>query len=123
MRSTCVNKGDYLLVEVAGTYTFKGLIATIHQVAEHCRQEKLSKVLIDLRNVSGNPNNFERYQFGLEIVQAWGREIRAAVVAPAGVSTRMTENTAVNRGAQMKVTTSLDEALGWLELKQEAKDA
>ena len=123
MLSTCTNKGDYLLIEVTGTYTFKGLITTIHEVAEHCRQEKLGKVLIDLRNVSGRPNNFERYQLGLEIARVWGNEIRAAVVAPVGVGTRMTENTAVNRGAQMKATTSMDEAMGWLELKQEPKHA
>ena len=123
MLSICTNKGDYLMIEVTGTYTFKALIATIHEVAEHCRQEKLGKVLIDLRSVSGRPSNFERYQFGLEIVKVWGREIRAAIVAPVGMGTRMTENTAVNRGAQMKVTTSMEEALGWLELKQEQKHA
>jgi hypothetical protein len=111
--------GDYLLVEAGGTYSLKYMLATIHEVAEHCRRENLNKVLVDLRTMQGNPNIFERYLLGIEIVRAWGQGIRAAIVVRAEITNRMTENTAVNRGAQIRVKTSTAEALQWLEIEQE----
>lgn len=111
--------GEYLLVEPAGAYSLKYLLATIHEVAEHCRRENLTKVLIDLRAVEGSPNIFERYLLGLEIARKWGQTLKASILVRAEVANRMTENTAVNRGARIRVKTSLDEALQWLELKQE----
>lgn len=121
--STCRNMGDHLWVEASGTYSLKYMLATIQEVAEHCRKEKLNKVLIDLSNMEGNPNIFERYLLGIEIVRAWGQEIRAAIIVRKEATNRMTENTAVNRGARIRVKTSLDEALQWLEIEQERDHA
>lgn len=123
MISTCVNQGDHLWIEVTASYSFKRLIVTIHEVAEHCQREKLNKVLIDLRNMNGNPNTFERYLLGLEIARTWGPQIRAAILVRPEISSRMTENTAVNRGAQIRVKSRLDEALEWLEIKKEQEHA
>ena len=123
MISACVNQGDHLWIEVSATYTFRTLILAIHEVAEHCQREKLNRVLIDLRSMHGNPNTFERYLLGLEIARTWGHQIRAAIVVRPEVSSRMAENTAVNRGAQIRVKSRLDEALEWLEIKKEPEHA
>jgi predicted nucleotidyltransferase len=120
---TCRNMGDHLWVEAGGTFSLKSMLATIHEVAEHCRQENLNKVLVDLRTLHGDPNIFERYLLGLEIARVWGHKIRAAIVVRPEISSRMAENTAVNRGARIRVKTHLDEALEWLEIDQEQEHA
>ena len=115
--STCRNKGDYLFIEVSEPYSLKLFISAIHEVADHCRKENLYKVLIDLRKVEGNPSIFDRYLLAIEIVRLWGSRIKAAVLARPGMINRMTENTAVNRGAKLRAVSDMESALKWLEVK------
>ena len=115
--TTCQNMGDYLFVEVNEPYSLKLILSTINEVADHCRDENLNKVLIDARKMEGDPNIFDRFQIGIEIVKAWDSRIKAAVIARPNVISRVTENTAVNRGARVFITSELDVALKWLELE------
>jgi hypothetical protein len=115
--STCQNKGDYLFVEVSEAYSLDILMSTIHEVAEHCRKENLNKALIDLRQMEGSPNIFDRYRIGIEIAKAWGAKIKVAVIAKPGVVNRMAENTAVNRGAKLMTVFDEETALTWLEIE------
>ena len=115
--STCQNMGDYLFFEVSEPYSLKLLIATIHEVADHCQTENLNKVLVDLRSMEGNPNIFERFQLGLEISKTWGSKLKVAYVAKPGIINRVMENTAVNRGASVLGTPDMAEAFKWLEVE------
>ena len=115
--STCQNMGDYLFVEVSEPYSLNKLIATIHEVAEHCQKENLNKVLVDISKMDGSPPMFDRYRLGLEMVKAWGPRIKVAVIARPGMVNRMTENTAVNRGAKVMAASDVETALDWLEVE------
>jgi hypothetical protein len=117
--STCINKGDHLWVEVKGAYSLQLLLSAIHEIADRCRDENLNKVLIDLRNMDGNPKLFDRFQIGMEIVKAWGSRIKVAVIAKPGIVNRMMENTAVNRGVKLFSTTSSEDAAQWLEIESQ----
>ena len=102
--STCQNKGDYLFVEVSEPYSLDLFMSTIRDVADHCRKDNLNKVLIDLRKMDGGLNILDRYRIGIEIAKAWGSKIKVAVITKPSIVNRMTENTAVNRGAKLMVT-------------------
>jgi len=115
--SICQNKGDYLCVEVNEPYSLHLFMTTIHEVAEHCRDENLNKVLIDLRKAEGNPNIFDRYRMGIEIAKTWGTRLKVAIIGRPGVVNRMTENTAINRGAKLMVAFDEETALAWLEIE------
>jgi len=115
--STCQNMGDYLFIDVDEPYSLKLFLSTIHEVADHCRKENLNRVLIDLRKMEGSPNVFDRYEVGIEIVKAWGARIKVAVIARPSILNRMTENTAVNRGAKLLATSEMEDALKWLEVE------
>jgi hypothetical protein len=108
--------GDYLFVEVSEPYSLHLFLSTIHEVADHCQKDNLNKVLIDINKMTGSPNIFDRYRVGVEIAKTWGPRIRAAVITKPGITNRMTENTAVNRGAKLMVTSDRETALKWLEL-------
>ena len=113
--STWQNKGDYLFVEVSDPYSLKLAISTIHEVADRCRSENLYKVLIDMSKVEGHLSIFDRYLVGIEIVRVWGSRIKAVVLARPNMINRVTENTAVNRGAKLHVVSDMESALKWLE--------
>jgi hypothetical protein len=115
---TCQNKGSHLFVEVSGLYSLELLMSTVHKVADHCREENLNKALIDLRNMQGDPSILDRYKVGIEIANVWGPRIKAAVIAKADVIDHMGENTAVNRGANLTVTSDEDQALKWLGIEK-----
>ena len=111
------NKGEYLYAEISGVYSLEMFISAIHEVAEHCKSENLKKVLIDLRNVDGNPSILDRYLFGIEIANTWGPILKVAAVGNTEVINQMAENTAVNRGANLWATPDMELALTWLEIE------
>lgn len=113
---TFVNKGNYLLVEVSGIYSQKFFIELVREIAKHGKNENFDKVLVDIRNVEGDPSIFDRYQIGLEISRTWGKNIQVAAVAREDVISLMIENVAVNRGANFQVFTKVESALEWLNL-------
>ena len=115
--STWQNKGDYLFVEVSEPYSLKLAISTIHEIADQCRAENLYKVLIDMSKVEGHLSIFDRYLVGIEIVRLWGSRIKAVVLAKPSMINRVTENTAVNRGAKLQVVSDMASALQWLEVE------
>jgi len=115
--TTCINKGEYIYVEVNEPYSLKLLLSAIHEVADHCQTDHLDKVLIDLRKMAGNPTIFDRFQLGIEIARTWGSRIRAAAITSLPVMSRIGENAAVNRGATLLITTTMDAAMKWLEVK------
>jgi len=115
---TCQNKGDFLLAEVNRPYSLEVFISTVHKVAEHCREENLNKALIDLRNMQGDPSILDRYRTGIEIANVWGPRIKVAVIGRADVIDHMGENTAVNRGAKIMVTSEEAQALEWLGVEK-----
>ena len=83
-----------------------------------------SRVLIDASGVTGAPTQDERYMLGLFVAaeqrilaaQTPPREVQVAVFAhrPLVDPDRFAETVAVNRGAKVKVSERLDEALAWL---------
>lgn len=111
------NKGEYLYAEISGVYSLEMFISAIHEVAEHCKNENLKKVLIDLRNVDGNPSILDRYHFGVEIAKTWGPIIKVAAVGKTEVINQMAENTALNRGANLWATPDIELALQWLGIE------
>jgi hypothetical protein len=114
---TCQNNGDHLLVEVSEPYSIDQLLLTIHEVANHCRTDNLNKVLIDIRKMIGSPNIFDRYRMGIEIARTWGPKIKVAVITKPGFTNRVTEDTAVNRGAKLFITSNVETAVKWLEIE------
>jgi len=115
--TTYINKGEYLFVEVNESYSLRLLLSTIHEVADHCQTDHLDKALIDLRNMEGSPTIFDRFQIGIEIARVWKSRIKVAVVARSNIISRVAENTAVNRGATLWITTTMEAAMKWLELQ------
>ncbi|MCX6142719.1 MAG: hypothetical protein NTZ35_05815 [Ignavibacteriales bacterium] len=87
------------------------------------RGRRISKLLIDARNVTGTISAMERIDFSVIVAKAVfgedGSRIMKVAIAgnePLVDPARFAETVAVNRGAQAEVTLDLDEALKWLDM-------
>jgi len=111
------SRSAYLFVEVAESYSRALLLTIIQGVADRCQKEDVYKVMVDLTQMEGNPNILDRYTIGVEVARICGATIQCAAIAKQSVTNYMVENVAVNRGAKLKVVSTLEEAMKWLELE------
>ena len=112
-------KDEYLNVEVSGVFDSVKAKEFIRQILATSQQHSLSKILVDIRNVEGPIPTMGRYELACFMAAEQVVPVRLAVLefhrqVP---DNRFFENVAENRGAIVKVTTSLEEALEWLEIK------
>ena len=83
-----------------------------------------SKVLIDGRQITGNPTVFERFLYGtfaacatLEVLHTHNLKLKFAYVIhePLRDSERFGENVATNRGMEVRTFEDMNEAVQWLK--------
>jgi hypothetical protein len=115
---TYVNKGNYLLVESDEPYSLALFMVIIHEIAQQCKQSNLSKALVDISKMTGNPSIIDRYETGVEISKYWGAKIQVASVVEESLINFVAETVAVNRGANFKVFSEIGPALEWLEVDE-----
>lgn len=114
----------YLRAVVSGTYSLRAAQDAYDRAVKTAVASGHSRVLIDASSVSGAPTQDERYRLGLFVAaeqrilaaQTPPREVQVAVFAhqPLVDPSRFGETVAINRGAKVKVSERLDEALAWL---------
>ena len=114
--------GDFSLAEAKNAY-----VQTLEAVALH----KMTKVLADCRNLKGTMTFMERFEYSTfvaqEITKASGMGVsrctRFAYVSkpPFFDRTKFSETVAVNRGATVLTTDSMEEAMKWLEIDPDNK--
>lgn len=108
---------DYVLMIPEGPYDLKKYQDAIREAENFCRQNGLKKIVADITKNEGNIPVVDRFQLGIEMANILGSKIRMAILAPSGIIDKLGENTAVNRGGRVFVTSSKEEALAWLNEK------
>ena len=115
---------NYLRAIVSGEYNLRGAQDVYDQAIKIAVAGGQSRLLLDASRVTGAPTQDERYMLGLFV--AAEQRILASKTPPAEVQVavygrqplidpeRFGETVAVNRGAKVKVSEHLDEALSWL---------
>lgn len=114
----------YLRAIVSGDYSLRAAQDIYDQAIKIAVAGGQTRILIDASRVTGTPTQDERYMLGLFV--AAEQRILASRTPPAEVQVavygrqplidpeRFGETVAVNRGANVKVSERLDEALSWL---------
>ena len=114
----------HLRATVSGPYNLREAQDLYDQIVKAAVAAGQTRILIDASRVVGSPTQDERYMLGLFI--AAEQRILAAKTPPIDVQVavvgrrplidpdRFAETVAVNRGAKVKVSEELDEALAWL---------
>lgn len=124
LRVELESRKHYLRAAVSGAYSLRAAQDVYDQVVKAALANGHTRALIDASGVSGVPTQDERYMLGL-FVAAEQRilasktpqlTVQVAVFGhrPLIDPDRFAETVAVNRGAKVKVSERLDEALAWL---------
>jgi hypothetical protein len=122
---------DFLRVHLTGEFSLAeakdAYVRTLEAVALH----KMTKVLADCRNLKGAMTVMDRFEYSTfvaqEIARASGTGVsrctRFAYVSkpPFFDRKKFSETVAVNRGANVLTTDSMEEALRWLEIETDNK--
>ena len=121
------SRQHYLRATVSGAYSLRQAQDVFDETVRAAVAAGHSRVLIDASGVSGAPTQDERYILGLFV--AAEQRILASRNPPIDVQlaiygrqplidpNRFGETVAVNRGAKVKVSERLEEALTWLGVK------
>ena len=116
---TFEKKDDVLWVTAAGTRSFEAVLAMSKDILAALAENKVKKVLIDVRALEGRLGTIDSY----EIVDQHFRKIQdRSVITHCAIvdlkefehSYRFFENLATNRGFTLRIFPDTDQALAWL---------
>jgi len=111
---------DYLHVEVSGEFDLSRTKELIRHVFEVARQHDLCKIFVDRREMKGPVGDLEQFQLAEFLAKEQGTGRCRMTILKTGRKVpmdRFFEPVALNRGANLKVTTDLEEAFKWLDIK------
>jgi hypothetical protein len=107
-------EGDALFCTVSGPYSLAGAL----RLADQVRAERLAcgatRVLVDIRGVSGDIPSLDRYRLGIYCAEKPKRAKRLAIVARRETINWMFENVASNRGVPTCESADPRYAESWL---------
>lgn len=109
----CEPRHDRLDVTVTGRWALAAFRPLLEGIRDACERHGLRPVLVDARAVPDNIAAAERYEAGKQIA-AMLPGLKIALLFDPARTTRLAENTAVNRGADMAIFGAPDEAMAWL---------
>ncbi len=114
-------ESNHILVIAQGAYEQSDALDCYRKAFDAARKEKISKILIDGRKITGMPTMGDRFESGVLLSELTRGKVGTPVIKVAIVGSEPTvdpglfgENVAHNRGVLGKVTTNLNEALEWL---------
>ena len=109
------DQNDHLFVVAEGERTAEGLQQAHEQLADYCRANSTTHVLVDARKVRGALGTMDLYELasGLQPIRDAGVE-RLAIVMNADEIDGFAENVAVNRGYPIRMFSKVDTARAWL---------
>jgi hypothetical protein len=114
---------DHTRVDVAGEFEATEAREVLRTALALALQNGHSKLLVDARQVTGNPRTMERFDLGENLARYYhetrgDRLVRIALVGkePLVDPQKFGVLVAANRGVPVMVTTDIEEALRWLEV-------
>ena len=106
--------GSVLFCEVSGPYSLAAFLQLADRVNAERETRKAGRVLVDIRNVTGDIPHLDRYRLGIYVAERPKHAERLAVVARREIINWMFENVATNRGLPTCVTADQRYAENWL---------
>ena len=104
----------YLLVRATGPFDADACRAAFGDVARICTERELARVLVDARAIREVVSIADRFGLANNVVQSRLPRMAILVTEANAHHSRTFENTALNRGAQVRTTADAGEASGFL---------
>jgi hypothetical protein len=107
-------RDGYLFMHVVGQWRLSDIQELVTMIRLEAARRGYTHVLVDMLGVSGKPSEADRFAVGLAATSPPRGHLKVAILYPADLINKLAENTAVNRGAQLLVTSDGEAALIWL---------
>jgi len=104
---------DCLACTITGQWVTAELKIFIDTIAEELKRRHCHRVLTDMASVIGPPPDLDRFDIGKYVASALP-DIKVAIVYHKVLANTLFEDTAVNRGAEIKVFPDRESALQWI---------
>lgn len=120
LKNTYELRSGYLYVKVTGEFDLPSARAVTLEWVERARVHAINRVLCDITLVNGYDDDHTPTMIRFELAEFAGKAIpnnlKLAIMQREQLLSRdrFVENVMVNRGARVRVTSSLNEALEWL---------
>jgi hypothetical protein len=105
---------DFTSVKVTGHATLAAFAQLILKVGAQTRNRGDKRVLVDLLGVEGQLKFTEHFRLGEEAAAHLQHLDKVASVVPVDKITHTSEKAAVQQGLQLRVFTSMNDAIRWL---------
>ncbi len=110
----------YLRIATSGTVSMQNIERLGGQVREVCERHGINNVVIDCRGMKGALTVGEMYAATPKFVNAMGQLIRAAYINPPPdwipEDDKFSRNVAYNRGGNLELFASEEDAVAWFSL-------
>ncbi len=110
-------QGNYLLVEASGKWDWEKINKMIVAIRTKADELRCHRILFDTRNLESPKAELHRFLIGETIAREWPPPFKVAEVSRENTSSKLVENTAVNRGAIYTIFYNRKQALEWLSAK------
>lgn len=109
------NKTDYLLVGISGKFNLREMQSFFNEIKSQLVGQKLNKILADISGMDmSEMSDFERFAISEGLTKAFDINYKFAVVMKKEMYHGFGENVILNRGVNMKIFFSIDEAKEWI---------
>jgi hypothetical protein len=105
---------EFTSVKVSGPATLAEFVAFIAEFGAETHRHGDKRALVDLLEVQNEFKFTDHFRIGEAAAQELKHLERLASVVPAGQITHTSEKVAVKQGLQLRVFTSMSEAIRWL---------
>lgn len=110
-------RADHLHVTAEGPYDNERARAGLGEALRECQARGLSRVFVDGRGITTYVSIADRYDLATMLAEHGRGRLRMAILVSAeNMFTKTLEDTATNRGAYIRTTDSMQEALEYLGL-------
>ena len=112
---------DHARLTVTGRFDAPRARTELSTLLSRCEAAGTTKLLVDIRGVTTIISIADRYDLATHLVNQGRGKLRIAVVVSAeNMFTKTFEDTATNRGYPVRTTTSMEEALAFLQVSSAA---
>ena len=114
-----VEKTDFVVAVLGGVRSPETLLAAASKTTDFCREKGYSRLLIDLRNMSGGLDTLETFEVAGHAIpeQTNARDLVRSAILDLSENLdriRFFETVAVNRGFNVKTFDDENQAIEWL---------
>jgi len=112
---------DYLLVKVSGEYDYLSAIFLFHKLLNEAGKRNYKSIICDITNMKGfdfnSKETISRYSIARYLGNALRKDIRLALLETPKQMDLFGEAIMTNKGANVKITSSMTVALKWIAVK------